>query len=82
MYHLLFLRRLMHFFIFNNFKSVPTADTVKHAPFSVETVKMSCNVIPSMDFVIMVVHLVGWVIDVTKVSLILKYEIHFQISRV
>lgn len=43
-------------------------DTVKHVPFSVETVKMSCNVIPSMDSVIMAVHLVGWVISVTKVS--------------
>lgn len=69
-----FLRRRKHFFIVHNFKSVPKADTVKHAPFSVETVKMSCNVISSMDFVLMVVHLVGWVIDVTKVSLIPKYE--------
>lgn len=58
------------------------ADTVKHASFSVETVKMTCNVISSMDFVIMVVHLVGWGIDVTKVSLISKYELQFQICTV
>lgn len=57
-------------------------DTVKHVPFSVETVKMSCNVISSMDFAIMVVHLVGWVIDVIKVSLMSKTEVHFQIPRV
>lgn len=50
-----FLRRRKHFFIVHNFKTVPTADTVKHAPFSVETVKMSCNVISSMDFVLMVI---------------------------
>lgn len=57
-------------------------DTVKTVPFSVETVKMSCNVISSMDFVIMVVHLAGWVIDVTKVGLMSKNVLHFQISRV
>lgn len=57
-------------------------DTVKHVPFNVENVKMRCHVTTSMDFVIMVVHLVGWVIDVIKVSLMSKNELHFQISRV
>lgn len=42
--------------------------TAKHVPFSVETVEMNCHVTTSMDFVMVVVCLVGRVITVIKVS--------------
>lgn len=46
-------------------------NTARHVPVSVETVLTRFHVITSLELVTMVVPLVGWVIDVTKVSLIL-----------
>lgn len=53
-------------------------DTAKHVPFFVETVYMKCHVTTSMEFVKMVVPLVGQVINVIKVSQIKKKQISFQ----
>lgn len=41
-----------------------------HVPVSVETVLTRCHVITSVELATMAVHLVGWVINVTRVSLI------------
>lgn len=52
------------------FMNVLRVDMEEHVPLNVETISTRCHVTTSMDFVTVVVHLVGLVIKVTNGSVI------------